>query len=425
MRLEDFLDFAYEIDRLSRDPGVPSPADHDASARLCKLFNAFANALDAQNTAFHECSAVQWAAEYGSIVILDMALRRGLDINNATRSLTLGLDPVLTAGAHGHDLVVAWFLDRGVDIARVIPLYVHQYTTPHYEIDESVPATSGSNTIIRKCHKSGKTFAQKSFHNVYRDERRRMLREIAILKTCKHPNLTGFIDAYEDPRGEKRIHIVITSWAPCTLRDFLLSPNDDRHEHCPWFEIDSPESHRYFYRILFEISDAVSYLHRLFIKHKDIKPDNILLHKHRKTAIIAILTDFGVRKVYRRGYRTNYNQSSYPYLAPEQLRKEESSFSADVWQLGCCSAMLLVVARGGSTALDELWTSFERTEEGCTCCIAGEHASFTKTLQSICSGGDNNQIAAHQLVTRTLALDFRDRPVVQDVCVALRELVYH
>lgn len=401
-----------------------SPEDLAASALSCSRLNAIAeNALYAQNRDLHGSSAVHWAAERGEIATLDKALRHGLDINNATRSLTPGRSPVLTAADYGQHLAVAWFLRHDVNITQIFPRYVHQHTEDRYTVDEEEDPISGSNAIIRKvrCHQSGETFARKSFQKIYSPtERRDILKEIAILKVCRHENLTRFVDAYEETRRGQRVHIVIAPWAEYTLEGFLHDPDDERCEQCPWFAIGSPESDRRIYRILMEIADAVSYLHDRGIKHKDIKPDNILLSLGQSGEIITILADFGISKVYKPGYPTDYDGGTYSYLAPEQWRKEGSSFSADVWQLGCCSAMLLAVVCGGSTALWELWESFSH---GRSCCIAREHESFMDTLQAICSGEDARQRAVHRLVTCMLALEPGDRPVVRTIFAALKELV--
>jgi len=100
---------------------------------------------------------------------------------------------------------------------------------------------------------------------------------------------------------------------------------------------------------MYELADAVTYLHANQIKHKDIKPENILLYREGNVAeITPLITDFGVSKVFSKDALTNYTDSTRSYLAPEQLHKESSTLKADIWQLGCSFAYLLALVAGAN-----------------------------------------------------------------------------
>lgn len=226
-----------------------------------------------------------------------------------------------------------------------------------FVVDGSALPTAGSYGIVRKIvhRQTQELLAQKTFQNIFSAaDRKKVLKELGILELCFHKNIIQFIQAYDVNDEPHSIHIVMAPWAPYTLLQFLRSSDANRKARCPWYEQQSATSDVCIYRMMYEVADAIHYLHRLSIKHKDIKPDNILLYREQSGRFVPIITDVGNSKVFRRGANTDYIKSSYQYLSPEQLRLEESSLKADIWQLGCCFAMLLTVARGGTLALNRL-----------------------------------------------------------------------
>jgi serine/threonine protein kinase len=184
---------------------------------------------------------------------------------------------------------------------------------------------------------------------------------------------------------DQKIHLVTTPWAPFTLMNFLQRDGAVRRAECPWFEPRSSDSNHIILRIMFELSDGICYLPRKSVKHKDIKPDNILLHLESSRNVRPIITDFGVSKIYGKGGSTDYILSTWTYLAFEQLDKAESSLKSDVWQLGCCFALILALACGGLVAVERLWDSFENTDDLRSCNIAQELSYFMPVLAEVCS----------------------------------------
>ncbi len=320
-------------------------------------------------------------------------------------------------------------MDRHTDIFR--PRYIHTYlasNAPPYLVDKSTVPTSGSFGTVRKVfHKTtGESFAAKSFHNVlsHRD-RSKILREVGCLELCIHRNLITLVEAFKVDDDPHTITIVMAPWAPSTLWNFLLDTDARRKVEFPWFEPNSISSGRCIYNIILDIVAAIAFLHERSLKHKDIKPQNILLYKEKTGAIRPIITDVGETKVYRSGTSTDPKRSSYEYLAPEQLLETEdmqSSLKADIWQLGCCFAMLLVVIRSGLSGLEKLWDSFTNTAENSSCNIANESVKFMATLHDIYSPRSISQEHVHWVVTRMLDKNPMTRFDIQDVRVELANL---
>ncbi|KAF9773788.1 hypothetical protein IL306_008357, partial [Fusarium sp. DS 682] len=226
--------------------------------------------------------------------------------------------------------------------------------------------------------------------------------------------------------GDEVIKLILRPWAPYTLEKFLTATDEARKTRCPWFKPHSPQSDLCIYRIMQQLACAVQYLHQKKkpIKHKDIKPDNILLYQPGSTGVRPLLTDVGVSKVFIRGGSTNFDDCSYSFLAPEQVARLESSLRADVWQLGCCFALLLGVSKRGRAGRDELWDSFCRTKDRRSCQIASEHEHFMRALKSMCALSEavSNQMA-YQLVSGMLDKNPETRLNIQQVMLGLDQLI--
>jgi serine/threonine protein kinase len=268
------------------------------------------------------------------------------------------------------------------------PRHVHKYRGgPPYEWNHEADPASGSHCIVRKAVSTltNKVVAIKTISMASTQKhRKRILRELGVLELCDHPNLIRLMDAYETDDG--KIHLVTAPWAPFTLLDFLTKSDRELGQRCPWFKPASTSSQRIIVRLFDNLAAGVEELHRMSIKHKDLKPDNILLYREESgEEVRAIITDCGVSKFYRDGGYTNFIHSTYTYLAPEQLDKVSSSLKADIWQLGCCFSLALTQVCGGSVAVDRLWDSFTNTEDHRACTIAQELVHFLRTLREVCS----------------------------------------
>jgi len=76
------------------------------------------------------------------------------------------------------------------------------------------------------------------------------------------------------------------------------------------------------YRLAYEISSAMCYLHANEILHLDLKPDNILLTQtNDSTQMVSRLTDFGLSEIKKDGPVSNSIGGSPGYVPPEIARR--------------------------------------------------------------------------------------------------------
>ena len=88
-----------------------------------------------------------------------------------------------------------------------------------------------------------------------------------------------------------------------------------------------------------QMIEGFAFLHSINIAHRDIKPSNILITQNNHLKII----DFGISVHHISGTLLEKYSGSYPYMAPELLRKEpHNPFLADVWSLGVTFYTLLI-----------------------------------------------------------------------------------
>jgi serine/threonine protein kinase len=93
------------------------------------------------------------------------------------------------------------------------------------------------------------------------------------------------------------------------------------------------------------LSEGLAYMHAKGIRHKDIKPGNILVHQG-----IVIYTDFGASKdTTKDGQCTTEGRPeslTRRYCAPEVLEYDKRNFAADVFSLGCVFVEILLRLSG-------------------------------------------------------------------------------
>lgn len=96
------------------------------------------------------------------------------------------------------------------------------------------------------------------------------------------------------------------------------------------------------------LANALQYLHGAKIRHRDIKPHNILVKGDR-----VFLTDFGIALDWEelsRSTTTADSGKTWLYAAPEVVRYEKRNTSADIWSLGCVFMEISTILKGQAIA---------------------------------------------------------------------------
>ena len=147
----------------------------------------------------------------------------------------------------------------------------------------------------------------------------RFLQEIEIAARLNHPHILPLIDSGEAGRF---LYYVMPYVAGETLREKI------RHEEF----LEIPEA----IRIARDVATALDYSHRHRVVHRDIKPQNILLHEDE-----ALVADFGIALAMSEAGGERLTESGLmlgtpEYMSPEQADPDGTMDGrSDIYSLGC------------------------------------------------------------------------------------------
>lgn len=177
-----------------------------------------------------------------------------------------------------------------------------------------------------------------SFDQVTAKQRERWTLEVNIMKRLNHPNVVRFVQLPED-FSSMRAELPVLSMEYCSLGDLRQVLN--KPENC--CGLQEPEVRR----IMTDVKNAISYLHKERITHRDLKPENIVLQHDDNVpeGVIYKLIDLGYAKVLDHSSICNSFVGTLQYLAPELLYNTEYTSSVDYWSLGLVSHEVITGVR--------------------------------------------------------------------------------
>jgi len=154
----------------------------------------------------------------------------------------------------------------------------------------------------------------------------RFEREIEVLGKLNHPHILAVLDSGE---SHGLLYYVMPFVPDESLRDRL-----EREGQLP---IDEAIA------ITCDVADALSHAHGLGIIHRDVKPENVLIHGGH-----AVVADFGIARLVQDSAGagptltgTGMSVGTAVYMSPEQAAGEKVDARSDIYSLGCMLYELL------------------------------------------------------------------------------------
>lgn len=160
------------------------------------------------------------------------------------------------------------------------------------------------------------------------EDMKRFIAEIEILKGLKHHHVVEFVGSYSDP---KFMGLIMSPVAEMDLSTYLIHAHTSKHREL-----------RTFFGCL---ARALQFLHDQNVRHKDIKPGNILVDRGN-----VLLTDFGLSFDFTDASGSTtlgmVNGMTPRYCAPEVALQEPRNTSSDIWSLGVVFLEMVVILKG-------------------------------------------------------------------------------
>lgn len=194
-----------------------------------------------------------------------------------------------------------------------------------YDILEQIGQGSFAKVFLIRNRETNTLYAAKSYSMQKLMQRRlgeeprdaRFFAEVSILSSLNHKNCLKIIEVIKDD-VTKQIYLII----PYAAKGPLVQNY--------WEITPMPESEAK--NVFRQLAEAIQYLHQKNIIHRDIKPDNILVHEDGT----IMLCDFSISK--QLSSSTEYlddTQGTTPFKSPEEMQsKPFDGKKADVWSYG-------------------------------------------------------------------------------------------
>jgi serine/threonine protein kinase len=201
-----------------------------------------------------------------------------------------------------------------------------------------VPRRGGFGQVDRvRSLISSKEYARKqvprglAFRGRQKEDVRRFIDEIEIMKLLKHDHIVEYVGSYTDPRYISLIMLLI---AEMDLGVYITRAT-----------VSNRPELRTFFGCL---ATALEFLHEQKIRHRDIKPGNILINRGR-----VFLTDFGLSLNFTDASSSTtmsmVNGMTRRYCAPEVALGRFRNTKSDIWSLGVVFMEMVAVLKGLTT----------------------------------------------------------------------------
>jgi serine/threonine protein kinase len=196
-----------------------------------------------------------------------------------------------------------------------------------YQIDSELGKGSFGSVYLATNKDTHGTYAIKSLPITFRGDREADLQEdVSLLKSLDHPHIIKFFEAF---KNQGRKFLVMEFCGGGNLKDRL-----EKVGHFTEAETQP---------LMRQLLCAVGYLHNSRICHRDLKPDNILLHGPESAGSgngVLKISDFGFARRFQPQRALKTKLGTMAFCAPEVL-KCRYHVPCDLWSCGVTMYLLM------------------------------------------------------------------------------------
>ena len=194
-----------------------------------------------------------------------------------------------------------------------------------YEVEKLLKEGSSSKVYLAKSKYTGENVVIKALSkSPLKNNLEGLLlitKQLETLKILKHRNIVSLYEIYESP---KYFYIITEYLSGKDLIEKIIRKKRFTEEEA--------------LRIFFQLLDAMTYMHKMNICHRNIRTEHILFDKNNRPKIIG----FGYSTFYESNKKIEGSYGSLCYACPEII--DESPYNpelADVWSLGVILYVLI------------------------------------------------------------------------------------
>ena len=265
-------------------------------------------------------SPLQAAAYYGHATVVEELLRNGADcalrcgwFGNALQAAKFARQEDIIAILQKHDV------SKNKEDSR-LPGHIHLLAseTPPFEVLDSLGYGHGISVDKVRNLVNGLICARKTCDKPSPAQRKAFFGEVQIIQKLHHRHVVEVLGSYSRGRMSSMLLLPV---ADGDLGDFM--------EH---LDHDSRDQVDLLIKWTACLAEGLRYIHSQDVKHKDVKPRNLLCHGEN-----ILYTDFGIAHEIEGNVSATSGNTGYTrrYCAPEVVGGDARSRSADVFSLGC------------------------------------------------------------------------------------------